>query len=48
MLEYHCHIDLNQKDKWNRTIIDVASQSCREFLEGLGNTLQKILIVNKI
>lgn len=36
VLQQHCDLDLTLKDKWNRTVVEAASESCQEFLETMG------------
>ena len=32
----HCELDLDNKDRWGRTVLEVASKECLVLLQSLG------------
>ncbi len=32
----HCELDLDNKDRWGRTILEVASKDCLVLLQSIG------------
>ena len=36
MLCRHSALDVDRHDKWGRTVLEVASKACRDYLDGLG------------
>lgn len=47
MILNHCNIDLDKKDRWGRTVLDVASPQCNQFLRQTGK-LKTLLYVQNI
>ena len=39
VLSRYVHLDLERRDKWNRSILDLASPACRQFLQCVGQLL---------
>lgn len=42
VLSRHIHLDLERRDKWNRSVLDVASVACRQFLQEISQDLYVI------
>ena len=36
MIAQHCKLDLERRDKWGRTVYEVASKACKDLLNELG------------
>ena len=38
VIAQHCKLDLERRDKWGRTVYEVASKACKDLLNELGTT----------